>query len=226
MQRTNSPGEVKPKQSRGKPIVKGTKPRKKKKTPKKDLAIRQQLFVKEYLVDFDSTRAAIAVGYSKDTASAIGCNLLTDPRIQRAIQKDIDRRMARVDVRQDMVINELAGLAFSDICQFVSWDADGIKLNPSDLLPGRASACLSEISEHTSKHGTSTKIKLYDKIRALELLGRHLGMFVDRLDVNAKVVKTDEQKFHIIQEIIAQPEVADRIRENFRSRFRSEPSPE
>jgi phage terminase small subunit len=236
MQRLNPPGEVKPsaKPVRRK-ICKSSKPPKKSKEKKVKkrvtsipspipglTTIKQNLFVKNFIVDFNVTRSAIAAGYSKKNAAAIGSNLLQNPHVQNAIQKEIDKRMNRLDIQQDMVISELFKLAFSDISQFVSWSPDGVVLKSSDELPAYASSCVSEVSQSVNQFGNNIKFKLHDKTKALELLARHLGMFTDKVEVNAKVVRKDEQKYHIIQEVISQPEVVDRIRENFRLRFRDD----
>jgi phage terminase small subunit len=134
----------------------------------------------------------------------------------------MEKRISRVEIRQDAIISELAALAFSDIRHVMSWNSKGIKLHRSDTLSAAAAASIAEVSCIDTLNGRNVKVKTYDKVRALELLARHFGMLTDRMELDAKVVRTDEQKYHVIQEIISQPDVVDRVRENFRLRFRDE----
>ncbi len=193
---------------------------------KEELTPKQAMFVREYIIDFNITRAARAAGYSEKSANTAGQNFLKYPKIQKAIQDQMERRIARVEVRQDAVISELAAIAFSDMRHFASWGPRGVRVHRSSNLSNSSAACISEISCVDTLNGKNIKIKTHDKLKALELLAKHLGMLTERMALDAKVVRTDEQKHHIIQEVIAQPEIVERIRENFRSRFRTEPGQE
>lgn len=138
------------------------------------LTEKQRFFVKEYLIDFNATRAAIAAGYSEDTAYSIASENLKKPEIQEALKEEIDERAKRVGITQDIIIRELAKIAFADINDFVEYTPDGhIVLKPSEKIDGTV---LQEVSE--TRFGNK-KIKLHDKMKALELLGKHLGMYKD-----------------------------------------------
>lgn len=155
---------------------------------KPNLTPKQQLFIQEYLVDLNATQAAIRAGYSENTAYSIGQENLKKPEIQEAVQKFMKLREIRTQITQDRVLAELAKIAFSDLNEFVEVDESGkIKVKPSNQVDGTV---LSEISESVTQNGRTKKVKLHDKMKALELIGRHLAMFTDKQEI--KVNKTEE----------------------------------
>lgn len=155
------------------------------------LTAKQQRFVEEYLVDLNATQAAIRAGYSPHSAREIGCETLAKPYIQEFIGKAIAERSKRTGVNQDRVINELAKIAFANMKDFAVWDEKGVKFKSNDELTEEDTSCVSEITEVEveTDYGTkrTKKIKLYDKISALEKLGKHLGMFKDNLNITGDV---------------------------------------
>lgn len=147
---------------------------------------RQTRFVAEYLIDLNATQAAIRAGYSRKTAAKIGDENLRKPDIAREIKRAMDARAARSEVTQDRVLKEIAKLAFLDIAG--AFDADGALLPLKDMDPDvRAALAGLEIAEITNDEGIAIgrvkKIKLADKIAALTLLARHMGMLNDKLKV-------------------------------------------
>ncbi|MDR1514077.1 MAG: terminase small subunit [Synergistaceae bacterium] len=148
---------------------------------------RQQRFVNEYLVDLNATQAAIRAGYSEKTAYSVGQENLIKPEIKNAIDAALAERSKRTEVTADRVVKELARIAFVDTRQIFEWGPDGVTLRPSDELTDDEAAIVAEVSETISKDGGSIKAKRFDKLKALELLGRHLGMFKDKLEVDATI---------------------------------------
>lgn len=142
------------------------------------LTTRQKLFVQEYLVDLNATRAAIRAGYSEKTSSRIGPELIGKPWILAAVQESMAQRSRRLEITQDKVLNELAAVAFANGADFasVATESGVVTFVPTEKLTPEKKKAISSISE--GKFGT--EVKTYDKIRALELLGKHLGMFNDR----------------------------------------------
>jgi len=115
--------------------------------------------------------------------------------VQAAIGQALKARERRTEITQDRVLRELAKLAYSDMRAFASWGPDGVKLVESDRLSDDDAACVAEVSEATTKDGGSLKFKLHDKRGALELLGKHLGMFIERFELSGNleiVVKLPE----------------------------------
>jgi phage terminase small subunit len=148
------------------------------------LTEKQQRFVDEYLIDLNATQAAIRAGYSVDTAKEIGYENLTKPHIQKVIAERMAERSKRTGVNQDRIVEELAKIAFVNIEDVVDTDTGEILPNASkdDL------ACIESVKfkQSDNQYGGSIEreVKLASKMKALELLGKHLGMWNDKLDVN------------------------------------------
>ena len=132
------------------------------------LTDKQAQFVAEYVIDLNATQAAIRAGYS--TVSAHGHRLLQNPAIKAAVNKTLAERARRLSINQDMVIEELARLALS------RGPAAGRKDTASDR--GKRSS-----AKAVAKDGAAQEIRIADKLKALELLGRHLGMFKNKAEV-------------------------------------------
>lgn len=146
-----------------------------------DLTDKQAAFVKEYIVDFNATQAAIRAGYSKDTARQMASETMSKLYIQDAINDEIDKRNKRVVIKQDRVIYELAKIALSDIKNYLNEEGkiDLEKINDlNSSVVQEINTTKTEIE--TEKHKSikeSIRLKLYDKMKALEMLGRHLKMW-------------------------------------------------
>jgi phage terminase small subunit len=157
------------------------------------LTVKQDAFVREYLIDLNATQAAIRAGYSEGSAAVMGSQNLRKHNIQAAITFEMEKRSQRTQVSPDKVVRELAKLAFSNMKSFMEWNEKEVKIIDSNSLSDDDSACVSEIIQTDTSSGRTIKIKLYDKKAALELLGRHLGMFSDTIrnvvigDVNSPV---------------------------------------
>ena len=147
------------------------------------LTAKQQKFVEEYLIDLNATQAAIRAGYSVKTADVIGYQLLQKTSVQEAIAKAMAERSRRTGVNQDRVVLELAKIAFVKMTDVVNSNGE-IKADasPDDL------SCIESIKykESDNEFGGSVEreVKIASKMKALELLGKHLGMWNDKLDVN------------------------------------------
>lgn len=144
---------------------------------------KQKRFVAEYLKDLNATQAAIRTGYSEKTAQEQSSRLLSKVIIQEAIQKEMNKRAKKTEVTQEMIVNELKRIAFSGMKNVASWNESGVRFKPSEDLSDDDAASVQEVHESTNQHGGSLKIKQYDKLKALELLGRHMGMFTDKLEI-------------------------------------------
>lgn len=150
------------------------------------LTDKQQKFIEEYLIDLNATQAAIRAGYSVQTAKEIGSENLTKPNIQNAIAKAMAERSKRIGINQDRVVLELARIAFVKITDVANEDASIRSDATDDDL-----ACIEslKVKRSDSETGSSEEreIKLAPKMKALELLGKHLGMWNDKLDVNLNI---------------------------------------
>ena len=173
----------------------------------KKLTAKQQRFCDEYLIDLNATQAAIRAGYSERTANEQGSRLLANVSVQKYLQKRKTDRIERTEITQDMVLLELANIAFSNAADYaavVEKDAmaevDGIMIplfdeNGDPVKYRTVEPVLTADLTESQKRALSVikkgrdgfEIKPYDKIRALELLGKHLGLFTEKVEVTGSV---------------------------------------
>lgn len=143
---------------------------------------KQKMFVAEYLVDLNATQAAIRAGYSRKSAGTAGPKLLKRADVGEAVRQAIQERERRVAVTQDMVIEELSHIAFGSLRDAATWGPDGLELVDSAALTPEQAAGVAEVSETVTSAGGSKRIKRHDKVKALELLGKHLGVWTDKIE--------------------------------------------
>lgn len=148
---------------------------------------KQKRFVEEYLIDLNATQAAIRAGYKVDNARQTATENLAKPYISEAIEKALAERSRRTGINQDRVIQEIAKLAFLNPVDVIDMDEATVR--------GEAhrddTACIASVKVKNipTDDGaiTEREVKTYDKLKALELLGKHLGMFTDRVKVDGGV---------------------------------------
>lgn len=167
------------------------------------LTAKQQRFCDEYLIDLNATQAAIRAGYSPKTAEQLAYQLLQKTSVQNHIAELQKKREERTEITQDSVLHELALIAFakaSDYAKVVEKDAmievDGnmVPVLDDDGNPVKYRTVepilTDDLTEDQKKAIAVIKkgrdgfeIKPYSKIQALELLGKHLGMFTEKVEV-------------------------------------------
>lgn len=159
------------------------------------LTAKQKRFVDEYLIDLNATRAYKSAGYSvtSDNAAGVeGHKLLRNPKIKTSIDERMKAREKRTEITQDKVLAELAKIAFvsgADFAKVVTRqsvsgsDIQRVELADTDSLPENVKSAISNIKE--TKYGIA--VESYDKVKALELLGRHLGMFKDKVELSGSM---------------------------------------
>lgn len=157
------------------------------------LTPKQMRFVDEWLIDFNGKQAAIRAGYSAKTAEATAARLLRNVKVQAEIsrrQKDLQRR---TEVTQDRVVKELMRVAFADMADYAQVrsypvvNKDGIEVVKQLVTFTKTSALTDDqrAAIASIKQGANgIEVKLHDKIKSLELLGRHIGMFNDKLSLS------------------------------------------
>lgn len=150
------------------------------------LTDKQKKFVEEYLIDLNATQACIRAGYSVKTANEQGAQNLAKLSIQEAISRAMAERSKRTGINQDRIVQELARIAFVKITDVVDPDGE-INTNASD----DDLACIEsyKVEDSDSVNGSSSKreVKLASKIKALELLGKHVGMWNDKIQVDVSI---------------------------------------
>lgn len=156
---------------------------------------KQQLFIKEFLVDLNATQAAIRAGYSKKTANRIASENLSKPDIQEAIATAMQARNERVEIGADYVLQRLLEIDRMSIADILQDDGTLKPISAWPMIWQRSvgSIDLSEIWEGSGDGrqliGFLKKIKWPDKLKALELIGRHtrVGAFKDRQEIDVNV---------------------------------------
>lgn len=154
------------------------------------LTAKQQRFIDEYLVDLNATQAAIRAGYSEKAARVTAAKMLTNANIQTAIQKRQNELQNKLEVTQEKVIQELASIAFANGADFAKIKYGAVIAVPTDELPREKLPAIAGIKE--TQNGI--EIKLHDKVKALELLGKYLGVFGG----NAAQPQTENNLFEAI----------------------------
>lgn len=141
----------------------------------------QQSFVDEYMIDLNQSQAIVRAGFKGKLSSAKSAStrLIQNVDVKREIQRRIKERSERTQITADRVLKELAVIGFHDIKEIF----DG-KNNLKEIreLTGDSSRAIASIEIEIDKIGireisTTKKIKMHDKIRALQLIGNHIGMF-------------------------------------------------
>lgn len=152
-----------------------------------NLTPKQQRFVDEYLIDLNATQAAIRAGYSVKTAGEQSSRLLTNVRIQNAVANAMAIRSIRTGINQDRIMTELAKIAFVKITDIVNDDGEIMNTASDDDLACIESVKVKQIPTKAGDMGIEREVKLSSKLKALELLGKHIGMWDDRLNVNLNI---------------------------------------
>jgi phage terminase small subunit len=157
------------------------------------------LFLQEYMAnEFNGTAAA--------------SNLLRTTKMKQAIKEELHCIAGSYEISKNSVLRELAILGFSDIRDFVDFAGDTVQLKSSDEIGANAKA-IKEItitpvrmidSEGESFTGNKVNLKLYDKLKPLDLLGKHMQMFEtdkaeieindNKIVIERKVIKSKEDR--------------------------------
>ena len=148
---------------------------------------KQKIFADEYLIDLNATRA-YRVAYPSvkkdETARANGSRMLTNANVAKYISERMQERQQRTEVTQDMVVKELAAIAFARATDYVTIRGGTVCIKDTESLSDDQIRAIAGIKEGAN----GIEIKLNDKEKALELLGRHLGIWNDKLDINTPAI--------------------------------------
>jgi phage terminase small subunit len=153
---------------------------------------RHDIFCREYIKDLNGTRAAIAAGYSKKTAGVTASQLLNNPNVKAKLAKLMEKHAIKLDLSAEKVVSELARMGFANFCDYIRTTESGDAYIDLSRLTREQAAAIQEIivDEYVEGRGKNARnvkrvrIKLADKNRSLELLGKYLKMFTDRLEVS------------------------------------------
>lgn len=167
------------------------------------LTAKQQRFCEEYLIDLNGTQAAIRAGYSQKTANEQAARLLANVSAKELILKLKQERSKRTEITADRVLQRLAQIAFTDIDSIVrveevidteiQTDEEGaeiqvpvkrlrVAITPTAELPREVIPLIAGIKQGRD----GIEIKTQDQKGCLELIGRHLSMWNDKVDLTSK----------------------------------------
>ena len=152
---------------------------------------KQQIFVREYLIDLNATQAALRAKYRKSYARRACFVLLRKPAIAAAVAAGMAARARRTEIDSDRVLREYARLAFSDIGRLAAWGKDGVELREHTQISADDTAAIVELSRTGTSRG---RIKLHDKRAALDAIARHLGIFRPRSHPFAGDYSNEQQR--------------------------------
>lgn len=141
----------------------------------------QERFCREYIIDLEGKAAAIRAGYKAQTAKGSASELLQKPHVRAYIEQLKARQFKRIEVRADNVLRELGCIAFVDPIHVI--DHSGFVL-PLDQIPEDVRRAIASMEV---EFGRVTKIKFWPKSHALDTLGKHFKLWVDRLEVSGRV---------------------------------------
>lgn len=183
------------------------------------LTAKQKRFCDEYLIDLNATQAAIRAGYSEKTAYRTGADNLRKPQIEEYIAKRQKELSRSTEITQERVIKELALIAFSNNADYahviekkMKAEVDGALVDVLDedgkpVMYRTVEPVLTEELTEEQKRALAVikkgrdglEVKSCDKVKALELLGKHLGIFTDKIEANVNDTTRSE-----LQELLAQ----------------------
>ncbi len=159
------------------------------------LTAKQELFCKEYIIDFNATGAARRAGYSEKAAQQQGAENLTKPVISRKIARLVEKRNKKVEIDAEYVLHRLLEIDQMDALDILEDDGS---IKPVSKWPKVWRTYLSgiDVSEMKTEDGllgAVKKIKWPDKVKNLELIGKHINVqaFKDRAEVDVTI--THEQ---------------------------------
>lgn len=163
----------------------------------KTLTPKQVRFVEEYLVDNNATQAAIRAGYAERTANEQGSRLLAKSNVQALVEQKRGALAKKTEVSAERVIAEYCKVAFADMANYVMIDQKSGEVRLDfGKIPAGGTAAIAEITQEEYMDGAGddarpvkrTKFKLYDKLRALDALGKHLGLFIEKQEMTGQLV--------------------------------------
>ena len=151
------------------------------------LTAKQKRFVEEYLIDLNATQAAIRAGYSVESAGSIGNENLKKPEVRACIEKAMAERSKRTGINADRVLRELARIAFVNAADVINFDSATIAEGASEDDTAAIASVKVKTIPTADGEGVEREIRLADKIKALELCGKHLGIFNNDPESNVPV---------------------------------------
>lgn len=164
------------------------------------LTAKEKLFAKFYVIDLNPSEAVIKAGYNMTKLSAYvqGCNLLKKSKVQEEIARLQSATSKKLEITAERVIMEMAKIAFSNIGGLFDPKTGNLKkvdqMDPNDLA-AVSGISIDDLGGNHRQSITTKKIRMYDKIRALEKLGLHLGLFKEKPETSEELISVLKEAF-------------------------------
>lgn len=157
-----------------------------------------KIFAKHYALSLNGTQAAIKAGYSEKGAHVVATRMLKNDKVKGFIDEEKARLMEQINVTQAQIVSELSKIAFGNIGELVSWTAEGeLVYKSSEDLTADQTAAIEEIT-NTKKFdnqgnplGVDVKLKMHNKLKALDQLSKILGIYKDSSELEVKVINVN-----------------------------------
>lgn len=152
--------------------------------------LKQSRFIDEYVICLNATEAAVAAGYKKRSAPQQGNALLKNPKVMTEISLMLKERSEQTGITAEVVLEKLWRWANANIFDVLTYKRSGVGDNAvteigikhPDDLPKELQDCVQEIAQTAN----GIRVKLVDKLAATRLVGLHLAMFTEKVDLSTK----------------------------------------
>lgn len=151
--------------------------------PSDKLTPQQRVFVENYVIHFNGTRACREAGYHPRYAA----ELMRNSKIKQAIEDHLDAYSQAKKALKDRIIQELCCIGFSNLDDVGRFGPSGLELREHEDIPFNTKRAIAEYTVSENDRGVNAKLKFHNKTHALELLGKHLGMFNEKPEVQVNV---------------------------------------
>lgn len=162
---------------------------------------KQKRFCEEYLIDLNATQAAIRAGYSAKSAHSIATENMQKPAVRARIDEALAARSKRTGVNADRVVRELARVAFVNPTDVINMDSATLKADATNDDTAAVASVKVKTIPTADGQGVEREIKMADKLKALELLGRHLGMFTDKVEHSGQIDTGNQALASILRQL-------------------------
>lgn len=152
---------------------------------KNELNQRYNVFIKEYVIDNNATRAYKVAfpSVTNETAAVNGSKLLRNTKVSEGINLERTKIYNRADIKQDDIVKEHVNIAFADITEIVKITSGKIVIKDFDELTPEQKSCISGVKQ--TKYGI--EVVFYDKQKSLDSLARIFGMNKDKIEHSGEI---------------------------------------
>ena len=161
---------------------------------------RQLAFIAAYFKNgFNGTQAAISAGYSARTAVSMASRLLSNVKVQKKVEELKNKLSGQDNLKIKQIVDELVKVAFGNIADVLDFESGSLALKKD--ISRQHTAMLSSVSTSDTQFGVTKKFRMYDKLKALEILGRYIGMFDEKPDDKPDREAKSERILRVLQAI-------------------------